>query len=43
MVKITETLEMEEADQADANTLNYVLEKWVESQGRLTCCGDKKN
>ena len=29
---------MEEADEADANTLNYVLEKWVLAQGRLNCC-----
>jgi hypothetical protein len=38
MSRITSTLRMEEADQADANALNYVLEKWVESQGRLQCC-----
>ena len=27
-----------DADQADANTLNYVLERWVIAQGRLSCC-----
>lgn len=38
MSRITSTLRMEEADQADANALNYVLEKWVETRGRLQCC-----
>jgi len=38
LADLTGTLEMEEADEADANTLNYVLEKWVSTQGRLNCC-----
>ncbi len=38
MARISARLEMDEADEADANALNYVLERWVESQGRLTCC-----
>jgi len=29
---------MKEADQADANTLNYILHEWVQLQGRLKCC-----
>ena len=29
LVELTKTLDMEEADQADAHTLNYILEKWV--------------
>jgi hypothetical protein len=32
---------MEEADQADANMLNYILQEWVRSQGRLNCCQKK--
>ncbi len=35
---LTRTLEMEEADQADAAVLNYILEQWVQVQGRLRCC-----
>jgi hypothetical protein len=38
LADLTGTLDMEEADQADANALNYVLEKWVATQGRLNCC-----
>ncbi|HEU0007383.1 MAG TPA: beta-propeller fold lactonase family protein [Terriglobia bacterium] len=38
LADLTGTLEMEEADQADANALNYVLERWVSTQGRLNCC-----
>jgi hypothetical protein len=38
LADLTDTLEMEDADQADAGTLNYVLEKWVMAQGRLACC-----
>ena len=38
LADLTGTLEMEEADEADANTLNYVLERWVSTQGRLNCC-----
>ncbi len=38
LADLTGTLEMEDADQADANTLNYVLERWVIAQGRLSCC-----
>lgn len=38
LADLTNTLQMKEADQADANTLNYVLEQWVMSQGRLACC-----
>ena len=38
LARLTATLDMEEADQADANALNYILEKWVQSQGRLRCC-----
>jgi len=38
LARLTGTLDMEEADQADANTLNYVLEEWVRIQGRLRCC-----
>jgi hypothetical protein len=41
LAKLTSTLEMEDADEADANTLNYILEKWVEFKGRLNCCGGK--
>lgn len=36
--RLTATLDMEEADQADANTLNYILQEWVQLQGRLKCC-----
>lgn len=38
LADLTGTLEMEDADQADANALNYVLERWVMAQGRLSCC-----
>ena len=38
LADLTGTLEMEEADEADANILNYVLERWVSTQGRLNCC-----
>ncbi|MCI0620766.1 MAG: beta-propeller fold lactonase family protein [Acidobacteria bacterium] len=38
LADLTGTLDMEEADQADANALNYVLERWVMAQGRLACC-----
>ena len=32
---------MRPADEADANTLNYILEQWVAFKGRLNCCGSK--
>jgi DNA-binding beta-propeller fold protein YncE len=38
LARLTGTLDMEEADQADANALNYVLQEWVRIQGRLRCC-----
>jgi DNA-binding beta-propeller fold protein YncE len=38
VAELTGTLEMEDADEAEANTLNYVLERWVIAQGRLSCC-----
>jgi hypothetical protein len=38
LARLTGTLEMEEADRADANMLNYVLQEWVRTQGRLKCC-----
>jgi DNA-binding beta-propeller fold protein YncE len=38
LARLTGTLEMEEADQADANLLNYILQEWVRFQGRLNCC-----
>jgi len=38
LAALTGTLDMEEADQADANALNYILEQWVRIQGRLRCC-----
>jgi DNA-binding beta-propeller fold protein YncE len=38
LAKLTGTLELEEADQADADTLNYILHEWVRAQGRLKCC-----
>jgi len=37
LAKITSSLDMEEADQADANALNYVLDQWVRLQGRSRC------
>jgi hypothetical protein len=39
LARLTGTLDMEEADQADANALNYVLERWAQLQGRLRCSG----
>jgi hypothetical protein len=39
LVRLTATLDLKEADQADANVLNYVLQEWVRSRGRLPCCG----
>jgi len=41
LARLTSTLEMEEADQADANMLNYILQEWVRFQGRLNCCQNK--
>jgi len=41
LARLTSTLEMEEADQADANVLNYVLQEWVRVQGRLNCCQNR--
>jgi hypothetical protein len=38
LAALTASLDMEEADQADAEKLNYVLEQWVRLQGRLKCC-----
>ncbi|MEW5975810.1 MAG: bifunctional YncE family protein/alkaline phosphatase family protein [Acidobacteriota bacterium] len=38
LVDVTASLEMEEADQADAEKLNWVLHQWVLAQGRLACC-----
>jgi len=38
LARLTSMLDMEEADQGDANTLNYVLHEWVRAQGRLKCC-----
>jgi hypothetical protein len=38
LATLTASLDMEEADQADAEKLNHVLEQWVRLQGRLTCC-----
>jgi DNA-binding beta-propeller fold protein YncE len=38
LARLTSTLEMEEADEADANMLNYILQEWVRVQGRLKCC-----
>ncbi len=39
LAALTASLDMEEADQADAEKLNYILEQWVRLQGRLSCCG----
>jgi DNA-binding beta-propeller fold protein YncE len=36
--RLSGTLELEEADQADANLLNYILQEWVRYKGRLRCC-----
>jgi hypothetical protein len=41
LAQLTSTLQMEEADQADANMLNYILQEWVRFQGRLNCCQKK--
>ncbi len=41
LAQLTNTLKMEEADQADANTLNYILQEWVRFQGRLNCCRNR--
>jgi hypothetical protein len=41
LAQLTDTLKMEEADQADANMLNYILQEWVRFQGRLNCCGSR--
>lgn len=38
LAHLTGTLDMEEADQADANKLNYILQEWVRFKGRLKCC-----
>jgi hypothetical protein len=38
LVRLTNSIELEEADEADASTLNYILEQWVATQGRLKCC-----
>ena len=38
LAALTASLDMEEADQADAEKLNFVLEHWVRLQGRLKCC-----
>ena len=40
LARLTGTLDMDEADVADANALNYILQEWVRSQGRLRCCPD---
>lgn len=36
--RLTSTLDMEEADHADADKLNYIIQEWVRVQGRLKCC-----
>jgi hypothetical protein len=41
LARLTSTLEMDEADQADANALNYILQEWVRVQGRLNCCQNR--
>jgi len=41
LAELTGTLQMEEADQADANLLNYILQEWVRVQGRLNCCSNR--
>ncbi len=41
LAALTASLDMEEADQADAGKLNYVLEQWVRLQGRLRCCSPR--
>jgi DNA-binding beta-propeller fold protein YncE len=41
LARLTGTLEMEEADRADASVLNYILQEWVRFQGRLNCCQNK--
>jgi DNA-binding beta-propeller fold protein YncE len=38
LAAVTASLDMEDADQADAEKLNHVLEQWVRLQGRLKCC-----
>jgi hypothetical protein len=38
LARLSGTLELDEADQADANLLNYILQEWVRFQGRLNCC-----
>jgi DNA-binding beta-propeller fold protein YncE len=41
LVRLTQTLDLDEADEADAVTFNYILEQWVIAQGRLNCCSTK--
>jgi len=41
LAELTGTLQIEEADQADANLLNYILQEWVRVQGRLNCCSNR--
>ena len=43
LAAMTASLDMEEADQADAEKLNYVLEQWVCLQGRLRCWASDKH
>lgn len=38
LARLTATLELEDADRADAATLNYILQEWVQLQGRSRCC-----
>ena len=42
LAALTASLDMEEADQADVETLNYVLEQWVRLEGRLRCCKSER-
>jgi DNA-binding beta-propeller fold protein YncE len=35
LVRLTRSIDLDGADEADANTLNYILEQWVIAQGRL--------
>jgi DNA-binding beta-propeller fold protein YncE len=43
LVRLTNSIKMEEADEADAASLNYILEQWVATQGRLKCCAEPRH
>jgi hypothetical protein len=39
LVRLTRSLDLDEADEADAATFNYILDQWVVAQGRLKPAG----